>query len=116
VNRGQVLKFFDVFEQDQDRLMFTKKMAVMLNFSIRDLVVYVYMHSYQAGLIQGLTHLLRHGAASARSTAAGAVWALCVERGNKRYLAQNHDLLKAIAALINDVEAPVQAQVRSAIA
>ena len=28
---------------------------------------------------------------------AGAVWALCIERANKRFLAQNHELLKAIA-------------------
>jgi len=50
------------------------------------------------------------GAPEARVTGAGAVWALCVERGNKRYLAQNHGLLRAISALITDVDAPPQAQ------
>jgi hypothetical protein len=70
----------------------------------------------EKGLVEGLTHLLNHGAPSARVTAAGAVWALCVERGNKRFLAQNHTLLRAIAATINDVDAPSQAQGHAASA
>ena len=57
------------------------------------------------GLIKGLTHLLNLGASEARESAAGALWALCVERGNKRFLAQDRQLLQAISATINDVDA-----------
>lgn len=68
----------------------------------------------EPGLIKALSHVLQHGAAAARISGAGAVWALCVERGNKRYLAQDHDLLKAIAHLIQDLDAPAQARTYAA--